>query len=272
MIRIAVIQFTPVQGCKEHNLDVLGRMIELADADIFVLPELCTTGYFFLEKDDLADLAEDSSGPAARFFRKTAMLKKAFLIAGMAEQSGSSLFNSVFVFNPAGSEPLVYRKSHLFYKESLIFEPGDTGFPVLQSRVPDVSIGIMLCYDWRFPEAARVLALEGADIIACPSNLITDAWKKVMPARAIENKVYVAVANRAGAESRNGEKLVFKGCSALYDPYGAVVLQGDAFADAVLVAEIDPMITRDKSFNAYNDIFRDRRPEFYGRICRDLPS
>jgi predicted amidohydrolase len=268
MIRVALVQFTPVHGCKSSNLRAISSLLEPVDADLIVLPELCTTGYFFTTRDELSPLAERPDGEASKVFRDAAVSKQATIVAGMAESAGGSLYNSVFVFRPDGSEPLVYRKSHLFYKESMVFEPGDTGFPVFRDDRLDVSVGVMLCYDWRFPEASRCLALDGADIIACPSNLVTDAWMKVMPARAIENKVFVAVANRAGSEAKGGETLVFRGHSALYDPWGEPVLQAAASGDAVLVAEIDPSQSRDKRFNERNDIFLDRRPDLYGRLTR----
>lgn len=268
MIRVALVQFTPVHGDKPANLRAIAELISGIEADVVILPELCTTGYFFTSRDELLPLAEGTSGDAVTFFSAIAASNRAIVIAGMAEVSGVSLFNSVYVFRPEGGEPLVYRKSHLFYKESMVFEPGDTGFPVVRDQRLDVSIGIMLCYDWRFPEAARCLALEGADIIACPSNLVTDAWRKVMPARAIENKVFVAVANRAGTEVKEGETLLFKGHSALYDPWGEAVLQAGPEGDCVLVASIDPSLSRDKRFNDRNDIFLDRRPDLYRRLDR----
>jgi predicted amidohydrolase len=186
----------------------------------------------------------------------------------MPEAADGRFYNSGFVFRPGVPEPLIYRKAHLFYKEHFVFEPGDTAFPVIRDERLDISIGIMLCYDWRFPEVSRVLALDGAELIACPSNLVTDAWRKVMPARAIENKLYVAVANRAGSETKEGERLDFKGCSAVYDPYGEPVALAGADGNRVLLAEMDPRPCRDKRFNEFNDIFADRRPELYGAICR----
>ena len=270
MIRVATVQYTPVHGCRQSNLRAITNLIEPVEADIIILPELCTSGYFFLSKGELAPLAEYIRSEASKAFQRMAVAKNAMIVAGMAEAAGDLFYNSVFVFRPDGSEPLVYRKSHLFYKESLVFERGDTGFPVIRDERLDLSVGIMLCYDWRFPEAARVLALEGADIIACPSNLVTDAWIKVMPARAIENKLFVAVANRAGNETKMGETLVFKGRSALYDPWGEAVAEAGPSGDTVLLSEIDHRLSRDKRFNDFNDIFVDRRPDLYGTLSRQL--
>ncbi|UWX57917.1 carbon-nitrogen hydrolase [Chlorobaculum sp. MV4-Y] len=268
MMRLVTVQFTPRLGERQANLEAIRKLLDPVHADIVVLPELCTSGYFFVSREELAPLAEAPGGMACAFFQRLADEKRSIIIAGMPEVAGERFYNSVFVFRPGIVEPLVYRKSHLFYKERFVFEPGDTGFPVIRDERLDISIGIMLCYDWRFPEVSRVLALDGADLIACPSNLVTDAWKKVMPARAIENKLYVAVANRCGTETRGDETLLFKGCSAVYDPQGEIVTLADAEVDRVLLAEIDPKPCRDKSFNEFNDIFADRRPELYGAICR----
>jgi predicted amidohydrolase len=268
MIRVALVQYTPVRGRKAANLQAISGLLEKAEADLIVLPELCTTGYFFTSRDELAPLAEGTGGEASRLLGAAAVSKGAIIVAGIAESAGDLLYNSVFVYRPEGGAPLVYRKSHLFYKESMVFEPGDTGFPVFTDRRLDAAIGVMLCYDWRFPEAARCLALDGAEIIVCPSNLVTDAWMKVMPARAIENKLFVAVANRAGCETKEGETLEFRGRSALYDPWGEPLLQADSTGDMVIVAEIDPSLSRDKRFNDHNDIFLDRRPDLYGRISQ----
>lgn len=268
MIRLATIQFTPRLGERQANLDAIARLLDPLEAEIIVLPELCTSGYFFVSREELAPLAEAPGGVACVFFQRLAEAKRAIIVAGMPEVAGGRFYNSVFVFRPGVPEPLVYRKAHLFYKERFVFEPGDTAFPVIRDERLDISIGIMLCYDWRFPEVSRALALGGAELIACPSNLVTDAWRKVMPARAIENKLYVAVANRCGTETNGGETLLFKGCSAVYDPFGEAVALAGADGDAVLLAEIDPRPCRDKSFNEFNDIFADRRPELYGAICR----
>jgi predicted amidohydrolase len=121
----------------------------------------------------------------------------------------------------------------------------------------------MICYDWRFPEAARTLALQGADLIACPANLVTTLSGKVFPARAIENKVYVAVANRIGEECLGEETLLFRGESAIYDYVGERMAQASFGNEEILYAEIDPQSTRKKSFNSVNDIFKDRRPDMY---------
>jgi len=265
-LTVAVVQFNPRFGAKSLNLRRMEELVSGTRADILVFPELSTTGYFFTSRDEVADAAEEASGTAVEFFRAMAKRHNAVVVAGFAEADRGRLFNSCLVAVPEINRPFVYRKTHLFYKEKLCFDAGDTGFFVVHDARRDVRIGPMVCYDWRFPESARVLTLLGADLIVCPTNLVTEAWHLVMPARAIENKVYLAVANRVGTESRDGEELVFKGRSAIYDWSGKPLQQAGAQGDAVITADIQPAETRDKSFNPINDVLRDRRPEHYRPI------
>jgi predicted amidohydrolase len=265
-ITVAVVQFDPRLGAKDENLRRMEALTFGTRADIIVFPELSTTGYFFASRDEVAAVAEEASGATAEFFRVLAKRRNAVVAAGFAEADRGRLFNSCLVVVPEQENVFIYRKTHLFYKERQCFDAGDTGFFVVPDARRDVRIGPMVCYDWRFPESARVLALLGADLIVCPANLVTEAWHRVMPARAIENKVYLAVANRVGTESRDGEELVFKGRSAIYDWNGNTLQQAGARGDAVITADIRPAETRDKSFNPINDVLRDRRPEHYGPI------
>lgn len=267
-IKLAVIQFTPVFKNKEDNLSRINNLLKDVDADIIVLPELCTTGYFFLSRDETAELAEPLSGPTGQFFQDISSKSGAIIIAGFIEKHKKKMFNSCLISQPDKKTPAVYRKTHLFYKEPICFDHGDTGFFVVHDKSRDITIGPMICYDWRFPESARVLTLLGADLIVCPSNLITDAWRSVMPARAIENKVYLAVANRAGTEQYADEKLIFKGNSAIYDYNGTMLQTAGPLNDEILLSEIDPSSTRDKSFNEFNNVLKDRRPNYYKPLVK----
>jgi len=126
----------------------------------------------------------------------------------------------------------------------------------------------MVCYDWRFPESARTLALKGADVIACPSNLVTSVWEIGMRSRALENAVFVAVANGYKMETRsldNGlkQELNFTGKSVLYNTSGTTLKQADGENDTVIEFTIDAREARNKSFNEYNDVFNDRKPSLY---------
>jgi predicted amidohydrolase len=275
-VRLAAIQFTPVFGNKRENFQRIKALIENIRADIYIFPELCTTGYFFQSKDESRQAAEARDGKTAEFFFGLAEEHDAMVIAGFAEKDGMNVYNAAMIITPDTTRPHIYRKTHLFYKERFCFDEGNTGFSVVQHHKKDCSVGTMICYDWRFPESARVLGIMGADLIACPSNLITNVWHLAMPARALENKVYVAVPNRAGREIRgisaNGvpEEVRFTGNSVIYGYNGEVLAQAGASEDAVLVVDIEPQHTRDKSFNPYNDVFSDRRPAFYQPLTLPL--
>jgi predicted amidohydrolase len=262
-LKLAVVQFSPRFGDKEKNFSRMQELVADISADIIVFPELCTTGYFFLSRQEVAEVAETASGQSSQFFRAMAQNKNAVVVAGFAERHQKKFYNACIIVVPEIKSHHVYRKTHLFYKEKDCFDPGNTGFFVVKDKQREVAIGPMICYDWRFPESARVLTLLGADLIVCPSNLITDAWRLVMPARAIENKVYLAVANRAGMEKRKDEKLVFKGNSAIYDYSGRQLKKAGKKKDEVLLTEIYPAKTRDKSFNPLNDVLTDRQPQHY---------
>ncbi len=262
-LKLAVVQFSPEHSMPEKNMAQLSALIENHSADVFVLPELCLTGYFFSSFDQAAQLAETKDGPSLSFFQQVAQEKNALVVGGFIEKSADKLYNSVALTIPEQSEPVIYQKTHLFYQEPSTFSQGNTGFFSFYDSVRDVSIGMMICYDWRFPEVTRLLALQGADLIVCPSNLITNIWQKVLPARAIENKVYIAVANRCGQEVATHETLTFTGHSAIYKYNGDELAKAQHNEDCVIVTDIYPKETRNKSIGDYNDIFRDRLPQFY---------
>jgi predicted amidohydrolase len=267
MVRLSIAQFTPTWADKSGNLQRIAALLKNMQADIIILPELCTTGYSFLSKHEAINQGEDETGEGVNLLRKFAIDLQAVIIAGFAEKNEGKTYNSALVASPDNTFK-IYRKTHLFYKETLCFEPGNSGFFVVEHPLIDCRIGVMVCNDWRYPEAARSLALAGADVIACPSNLVSNLWGVGMPARALENKVYLALANRCGTEKRTLEDgteqaLTFNGASVVYDFNGAPLAQATKDEDKVLTVEIDPALTRDKSFNAYNNMFSDRRPDMY---------
>ena len=264
-MNIAIVQSLPILANTNVNCHAIVEKIQSINADMIVFPELATSGYFFTDKDLLAIHA--LKWKEAEFLQQVQDLaseKDTIIILGFPEQDGEAFYNSAGIFMPKASDSQVYRKTHLFYKEHTVFTEGDTGFFCVHDAKNDCTIGIMVCYDWRFPEAARTLALQGADIIVCPSNLVTTLSGKVFPARSIENKVYVAVANRVGEEILGDETLLFRGESAIYDYTGERLAQASFGNEEIIFAEIDPIATRNKAFNSVNDIFNDRRPDMYG--------
>ncbi len=264
-MHISALQFSPVHGDVEKNLKRMRELVDGLAFDLLVVPELASTGYFFTEPETLLPMAEvPEEGMFCSWVRSLASERNGVVVAGFAERDRADrLYNAALVALPDGSYT-VYRKTHLFYKEKCVFEPGDRGFSVVQWN--GLRIGTMICYDWRFPEAARTLALQGADVIAHPSNLVAAAslWGQVMSTRAIENKVIVATANRCGVERFGDETLAFTGESRIIGMNGRVLAIAGPDEDRVLSAEADHEATRKKSFNAFNDIMADRRPEWYG--------
>jgi predicted amidohydrolase len=262
-MKIDVVQFCPKLFDKEANLEKINDIITSSDADLIVLPELSTTGYFFTSREETEKYAEPISGDTYSSWQKIAEEKNIIIVAGFAEKAEDKVFNSAAVVFPDKEYSSVYRKTHLFYKERFCFDRGDTGFEVIEYEEKDLRLGTMICYDWRFPEAARTLALKGADLIVSPSNLVTDVWHISTPSRALENKVYFAVANRIGTETRDEEELYFNGMSAIYSYNGKQISKAGEKSEEIISAEIDPKATRNKSFNEFNDIFSDRQPDLY---------
>jgi predicted amidohydrolase len=260
-MHLSVIQFNTIFNNKELNLSKIEKYINEIDSDILVFPELATSGYFYTDKKQLFKIADEFESATVQKFQKLSTQMEKIIVFGFPEKVGDKIFNSAAILIPDQKLSKVYRKTHLFYKEKFIFEEGDTGFEVINFN--GINIGTMICYDWRFPEATRSLALKGADLIVCPSNLVTGVWQNVMSARALENKVYMAVSNKIGKESNEGDELIFNGESAIYSYDGSYLAKASSDTEQILTTQIHPQSTRDKSFNYYNDIFKDRRPNLY---------
>lgn len=260
---VSALQFSPAFLDVDENLRTLSAWLESSHADLVVLPELCTTGYFFHDGDQLRTVAEPADGHSCTFFRDMAREHECAVVAGFAERDGDAIYNSALTAFPDGSSH-VYRKVHLFAEEKLHFTPGDSGFPVY-AWGDRLRLGVMICYDWRFPEAARTLALKGAQVIAHPSNLVAAPrhWKPVMRARSFENKVFTVTANRNGEERRGEERLVFHGCSQIIAPNGTTLEEVEETYEGWLSADITPARADEKAFSRWNDIMTDRRPDMY---------
>ncbi|MFN8361168.1 MAG: nitrilase-related carbon-nitrogen hydrolase [Candidatus Kapaibacterium sp.] len=264
VLTLSTVQYAPIFGDTIANIQKIHHLIDAVSSDIIVFPELATTGYFFQNEAESSAVAEAFTGETIRGLQAVATERRQIIVLGFAEKSDAgNIYNSAALLMPDPAFSMVYRKTHLFYKERFCFAEGDTGFVVVRDPERDISIGVMICYDWRFPESARTLALQGADLIVCPSNLVTDVWHIAMPARALENKVYLAVANRTGSEHRGGEEVVFKGESAIWGYNGKLMAKSGIHDESILTVEIDPALTRNKNFNEFNNIFTDRRPDRY---------
>jgi predicted amidohydrolase len=163
----------------------------------------------------------------------------------------------------------VYRKLHLFEREQEWFEPGN--LPLAVTRVGPARVGILICFDWRFPEAARALALAGADVIAHPSNLVFPDAQRIMLGRAFENRVYVVTANRTGVDDRPAGRVRFTGHSQIADPDGRVLARATAAETCARGADCDLVRARDKALTGLTHLFTSRRPEHY-RVLTATPA
>lgn len=261
-MKLGIFQFNPIWGNKNKNLDKVQRILLSNDkVDLWILPELCTTGYQFKSNQEVGNLAEKfPGGSTSGYLKELSRDIDAGIIIGIAERSGKQIYNSAAIFE-SGKFIGIYRKVHLFYEEKNYFSPGQEAPEVFE--IKGVKVGVMVCFDWIFPETARTLALKGAQLIAHPANLVLPYCQDAMVTRSIENKVITATANRIGKEARTGESLTFTGGSQVADVDGARLGQLGQEEENVLVVDIDPAKAEDKSINQYNDLFGDRRDDLY---------
>lgn len=259
-MKIGFVQFAPAFGEVRKNLAAVERLVSGKRADLLVLPELCLTGYCFASRAEARLLAESADGLSMKFLKRLARQERVALAVGFAESHRGKVYNSAALVTPQGLAG-IYRKTHLFWNEKRWFSPGDTGFPVF--RLGAVKIGMMICFDWIFPEAARTLALKGAQVICHPSNLVLPHCPASMPVRALENRVFTVTANRTGRERRGGQNLRFIGRSLICGPDRSVLASADEKQECVRVVSVDPSWALDKRMTPRNDLFHDRRPKFY---------
>jgi len=260
-MKVGFIQFEVLFGDKEHNLKAISRLIESEKADLWVLPELFNTGYIFTSNDELDRLAEEiPEGETTRSLISVAEKFNTNIIAGIAEKYSRHYYNSAVFVDNDGFQGL-YRKIHLFEQEKFWFTPGDLPFQVWDIGM--TKIGIMICFDWIFPEAARTLALKGAEILCHPSNLVLPYCQNAMVTRSLENHVFAITANRIGAEQRGERKLTFTGGSQITGTKGEILYRASTDREEVGIVEIDPQQAQDKFATPNNHIFEDRRPEKY---------
>jgi len=258
-MRLAVVQTNPEFGRVELNIESALSLMQSVSADLYVLPELFNTGYNFLEQDEVGALAEPSNGKTFQALAAFAARRTCLVAYGFVEKA-DQLYNSAALISASGLVGL-YRKVHLFDRETLFFTPGNLGFPVFDT--PLGRVGMMVCFDWIYPESARTLALKGAQLIIHPSNLVLPYCPDAMITRCLENRVFAATANRVGRENRGPFDLRFIGTSEIVSPRGEILTRLTADMPGIHFAEIDLREARQKKINQYNDLLADRNPEQY---------
>ncbi|MHB0980533.1 MAG: carbon-nitrogen hydrolase family protein [Thermoleophilia bacterium] len=275
-MRVAAAQIDIEVAAKQRNLDTIERSLGEAagrGVELVVFPECTLTGYVITDQIEVAALAEEV--PGASTARVAALCRELGLAAvvGLLERDGDAFYNTVVLVDGGGVVGR-YRKSHLIQLGvDRLLSRGDV-LPVFPTTWG--MCGLLICYDQRFPEAARTLALRGARVILNPANLPQGAEAHAAffnRARACENRVYVVNANRIGSE----RGFTFIGRSQIIDPRGAVLAEAGPTGDELLVADIWPgeadqkhvvVIPEDYEF----DVVQDRRPDLYGPMWTDPPS
>jgi len=178
-------------------------------------------------------------------------------VAGFNECDGDLLYNASVLVGPQGVIGK-FRKLHLFMDEKDIFEPGNLGLPVFD--IGYCKVGMLVCFDWVFPEAWRVLSLAGAHVICHPSNLVLPYAQQAVPVHTMVNRIYAVTCNRTGTE----KDLTFTGQSIIANPAGEVLSRAPADGDAISIVEVDIAQAENKGITARNDVFADRRTDVYG--------
>jgi predicted amidohydrolase len=270
LFRIGYVQARPKFGRTAENLERALALAARTPADLIVIPELWSTGYVFSSRREAGALAEDPrDGATARALRAAARREKRHYVSGFAERAGGRLYNSAMLVGPNGVRS-VYRKLHLFERERDWFSPGD--LPLGVHRVGPARVGMMICFDWCFPEVARSLALMGADVLAHPSNLVYPRnGQRAMLIRSLENRVFTVTANRTGRDVRPIGTLSFTGRSQITDPRGEALIRSGPSAEEARAATCDLALARDKSLTRRTHLFHSRRPSFYRCVVASRP-
>lgn len=246
-------------------------------ANIILLQELFETPYFCQRHDfeymDLATTLEEN--PAVKRFQEVAKELDVVIPVSFFERAGNAAFNSIAIIDADGTVLGKYRKTHIPdgmpYAEKFFFTPGDTGFKVWKTKYGTIGVGI--CWDQWFPEAARCMALLGAEILFYPTAigsepvLQTDSkphWQRCMQGHAAANIMLVVASNRIGHEVQKDSEMTFYGSSFIADETGGLVVEADRETEGVIIAEfdLDAIAQKRREWG----VFRDRRPEMYGTL------
>jgi N-carbamoylputrescine amidase len=283
-VRVGLIQLTAEDTPAANVRKTLPRIEEAAakGAKIIGLQEMFTTKYFCINQDpknfDLAEPIE--TGPSVTELAKAAKRLGVVIIAPLFEARGSEVYhNTAAVIDADGTVLGKYRKMHIpqdpGFEEKFYFTPGDLGFRTWKTAHGD--IGVLICWDQWYPEAARLTALGGAQILFYPTAIgwlpeekaalghaQHNAWETVQRGHGVANGCYVAATNRVGTEGRTQ----FWGQSFVSDPYGEIVARASVEKEEILLADCD--LVKQREFRRIWPFFRDRRIDSYGDLTRRL--
>lgn len=265
---------------REEVLDKAEKLVRKAAAEganIILLQELFETPYFCQkQKFEYFDLAKPlSENAAVKRFTEVAKELQVVLPISFYEKAGNTAFNTIAIIDADGTILGTYRKTHipdgLPYAEKFYFTPGDTGFKVWKTKYADIGVGI--CWDQWFPEAARSMALLGAELLFYPTAIGSEPtlnidskphWQHAMQGHAAANIMPVIASNRIGTETDDESSMTFYGSSFIADQTGTIVEEADRETEAVLVHEFD--LDAIAQMRREWGVFRDRRPEMYGTL------
>jgi N-carbamoylputrescine amidase len=275
--RIGLVQLACTDDLARNvaNAERLVREAAAQGARLVLLPELFEYLYWpQLETEELFALAHPvEDHPFLGRFQALAAELNVVLPVSFFERAGQAHFNSLMMIDAGGTALGLYRKSHIpdgpGYEEKYYFNPGDTGFRAWRTAIGTVGVGI--CWDQWFPECARAMALQGAELLLYPTAIgsepvasggldTRDMWQRAMQGHAVSNAMYVAAANRVGQE----KEAVFYGSSFVADPTGEKIAEADRDAETVVLADLH--LDAARRFRAGFGFFRDRRPDLYGTL------
>ncbi|MFO7835790.1 MAG: nitrilase-related carbon-nitrogen hydrolase [Candidatus Thorarchaeota archaeon] len=261
-IRLGVGQIQPVVPKTTANLKKIEKTLDASasvNIDILVLPELANSGYVFNDRQEAMVSSEEIPGGETSQILREWSRKDRLIVCGICERDGDDLYNSAVGF---GNGKMIgkYRKIHLFDNELDIFSAGAKEPPVINHL--DFRYGMMICFDWAFPEVARILALKNAQVILHPANLVLPFCQKAMITRSIENRVFTATANRVGEE----RGVSFSGQSQITTPKGEVLVSLEEKETGVAFIDINPTEADNKMITDRNHVLKDRKPSLYSRV------
>jgi predicted amidohydrolase len=260
-MKLALISARPIIANKTKNIEIMENYIKKTKADIYIFGEYFLSGDRC--KDEFRDLAEPLNGPSIKFLKKIAKNKQCYIVFGMPfkdDKIDGLIYNTAVLIHPNGTVD-VYKKWFLPnagpFEEKIFFDQGEelSVFPTTFGK-----IGLLICYDLNFPELAKALTLQGADLLICISaspSTTRRYFETLLPARALENTVFVAYVNLAG----NQEDLIYWAGSQVYDPLGNLIIKAPYFKESIITCDID--LKQLEPARARRPVLRDIRPEIY---------